>query len=95
MYHMIEKIESVSGEITRSYIGYVDDTYDMSNFITNQNDYYSWIETNKSDLENGNITISSYIESNGGVVYINPSETSSVDGLNLNLIADIDNPEGV
>ena len=96
MYYIIEKIESINGVISRSYIGYVPDTTDRTNFNAKQYNILNWISANKSGLEDGTISTSVYIEAQpNSTIYIAPSTTSTIEDFNLNLISDIDNPEGV
>lgn len=89
-YHIITKIENVNGSITYTNIGYVLSETDAN--IINQNyiSYNNWIETNKTDLENGIKLISEYFTSNP-IVYNNLETTTCIDDFNLSLILDIQN----
>ncbi len=86
MYHVIEKITSNAGVISRNYTGYVNTGSLLDITLTAQSNYYDWLTTNKTALQNGTKTVSEYIEAQpNDTIYINPFDTSTVDGMNLNL----------
>ncbi len=94
MYYIIERLNNVNGQLDRSHLGYVGDDCDLTIFRSNEQLFYDWIENNKTDLENGVISIVDYIDNNG-IVYLASIGTSSIEDMGLSLIVDINNPEGV
>ena len=89
-YYVITKIETVNENITYTNIGYVLSEIEANAINQNYISYNNWIETNKTDLENGIKLISEYFISNP-IVYYNLQNTSCIDDFNLSLISDIQN----
>lgn len=85
-YCIINKIEYINGNIIYIAIGY---TTDMNECQLINDTYYlgfeTWINDNKTDLENDNISISTFFQDNPKVYEVN-TETTSIDGMNLSLI---------
>ena len=95
MYFFIEKLDSVDGQLDRSIIGYVDDSVDFTSFSDDEQAFYDWVEQNKTNLEEGVISTTDYIDANG-VVYLASSGTDDVSCCtNISEIQDINNPEVV
>jgi len=85
-YCIINKIEYVNNQVIYTSFGY---TTDMNECEQINNTYYlpflNWIENNKTDLENDNISISVFFQDNPKVYEAN-MQTTSIDGMNLNVI---------
>jgi len=85
-YCIINKIEYINNQIVYTENGY---TTDMNECQLINETYYSdfknWIDENKLDLENDNISISVFFQDNPKVYEAN-MQTTSIDGMNLNLI---------
>jgi len=63
-YYIIEKIECLEGEVTRSPIGYTMDESKAELANATSADYHSWISENIKDLESQTITVSDYFNNN-------------------------------
>lgn len=90
-YYVVTKIENINGNITYTSVGYVLSESDAQTINTNYyNNYINWIETNKTDLENGIKLIAEYF-TNNVVVFGCCTQTDCIEGLNLSLITNINN----
>jgi hypothetical protein len=89
-YYIITKIENFNGNITYTNIGYVLSELDVETININYNNYNNWIETNKTDLENGIKLISEFFI-NTPIVFGCFTQTTYIEGLNLSLITNINN----
>ena len=82
-YCIVNKIEYVNNQVTYTPFGY---TTDMNECEQINSTYYSpflnWIENNKTDLENNNISISVFFQDNPKVYEAN-MQTTSIDGLDI------------
>ena len=85
-YCIVNKIEYINGNVIYTPVGYVTD---MNECQLINDTYYlgfeNWIESNKTDLENDNISISVFFQDNPKV-YEADTQTTSIEGMNLNLI---------
>jgi len=85
-YCIVNKIEYIDGSVVYNPFGY---TTDMNECEQINSTYYlqflNWIENNKTDLENDNISISVFFQDNPKVYEAN-MQTTSIDGMNLNVI---------
>ena len=89
-YYIITKIENINGNITYTCVGYVLSELDVETININYNNYNNWIETNKTDLENGIKLISEFFI-NTPIVFGCFTQTTYIEGLNLSLITNINN----
>ena len=98
MYYIIRKVHVVDNEIVYTPIGYTQtladqqyiheyDTVDLAN---------AWIATNISGLKAGVIPSTQFfIDNDITHLYIGGWQTRDITDMNLSLISDLDNPEGV
>ncbi len=90
-YYIITKIENINGNITYTSVGYVLSKEDSDTINTNYyNNYINWIQTNKTDLENGIKLITEYF-TNTPIVFGCFTETDCIEGLSLSLTTNINN----
>lgn len=90
-YCIVNKIEYIGGSVVYTPIKYIDNNEALCNQINNDYDTTlgAWIETNKTDLENSVVSISSYFDSTP-IVYIARTISNNIDGLTqLNDISEL------
>lgn len=88
-YYMIEKKDIINGELVNTPVGYVNSVDDI--ILLNAGKYKEfndWIKLNLVGLQSGVINISSYFITNPPF-YFSEWKSTSIDGLNLDLITDI------
>ena len=95
VYHIIHKIQLVNGSLNHTPIGYVESQED-SNIIDSMHysSFETWVEDNRIGLESGNITPALFFDVHP-VIYCGRHTTTDIEGLNLSLITDLNNPESV
>lgn len=82
-YYIVNKITCVNNDLVYTPIGYTTNEEERNSINTNyDNTLGSWIENNKSNLENGTISISVFFETTT-FVYSAYEETTSIEGMNL------------
>jgi hypothetical protein len=91
MYNIINKIELINGVVVYTPIGYSTNTLDIQSInSTYESSFGDWIRNNKNDLESGNIQVSDYFNNNP-ICYTAYQQTTSIEGMNLSEITDIQN----
>lgn len=91
MYYIINKITSNVNNISYTPIGYVE-TIEDGNYISNYSSLNTWVIGNISDIKNEIVTIEDWIVINGPIYSGDHTTEVLPDGLQL--ITDLDNPEG-
>jgi len=92
MYYIIRKVYSNGSSIVREPIGYVENSID-ENYIDSSSTFDNWVESNRQALEDGILLEIEYFDSNP-VFYEGSYSTKVIDGMDLKLITDLDNPGG-
>lgn len=88
-YYIINKIEENNGQLIYTPIGYVTEKSDRDAINSKyESTFGAWVESNKSELENGSIYLSDYfiLDSN---VHSCKQKMSSIEGMGLSEITDI------
>lgn len=91
MYYIINKITAEVNDISYTPIGYVE-TIEDGNYISNYSSMDTWINSNINDIKNEIVTIEDWIAINGPIY--SGDHTTEVVPYGLQLITDLDNPEG-
>lgn len=88
-YCILNKIELVDGNVNFTTLGYLTNMEDCALINENYDSTYgSWIESNRSGLEDGTINISAFFDTTS-VVYKTYQHTTSIEGMGLSEITDI------
>jgi hypothetical protein len=85
-YNIISKIEYINNQVEYTSIGYTTDT-SLVDYIYNNYEliYDSWIDQNRSDLENDIIQVSDFFTQSVNIYSANHT-TTSIDDMNLSEI---------
>lgn len=90
MYCIVNKITCVDNKLVYTPVGYIDNNVSLCNQINldYDNTLGNWIETNKTDLENSQKSISEYFVSDP-IIHVAKTETTNIEGLELIEITDL------
>jgi hypothetical protein len=86
-YYIIDKLELIDGVLVHTSVGYLtsQEAVDAAPEVTTH--FEDWVNNNKADLENGNITLSSHFDTHGKS-YVCNTTTTSVNDMGLSEITD-------
>lgn len=88
-YCILNEIKLVNGNVNFTPLGYLINMEDCALINSNyESTYGNWIDNNRSDLQSGAINISVFFDTTPAV-YEAHQITTSVDGMGLNEITDI------
>lgn len=91
MYYIINKITANVNNIIYTPIGYVE-TIEDSAYISNYQSLNAWLISNIDDVKNEILVVEDWITINGPIYSGDHTTEVMLDGLQL--ITDLDNPEG-
>lgn len=96
MYHIIQKVHVTNNQLTYTPIGYVLSEED-ANYIREGDKIDTaeqWVADNYMALSSGTVTVNDFIsQSDFDHFYVSGLITSSIEGTDLQLITNLDNPE--
>lgn len=81
-YYIIDKIEYLNGEVVYTQIGYTTDPLFKDQINEMYNDFFIFVNENKTGLESGTASISEFF-TNGNYIYSNNTKTTSIDDMGL------------
>ena len=88
-YYILNKIELVDGNVNFTTLGYLTNMEDCALINSKyESTYGSWIESNRSGLEDGTINISTFFDTTPAV-YETYQHTTSIEGMGLSEITNI------
>jgi hypothetical protein len=91
MFYIINKITAEVNDIIYTSIGYVE-SQDDSIYLDNFETFMSWYDANLEDIKTETLIIEDWITTNPTIY--SGSQGTEVRPDNVNLIVDLDNPEG-
>lgn len=86
-YYIIDKLELIDGALVHTSVGYLISQEDVDAAPEICTCFEDWVNNNKADLENGNITLSSHFDTHGKS-YVCNTVTTSIEGMGLTEITD-------
>ena len=84
-YYIIDKLELIDGVLLHTSVGYLTSQEAVDSAPEICTCFDDWVNNNKADLENGNITLSSHFDTHGKSYVCN---TVTTDSSSLTLITD-------
>lgn len=81
-YYILDKIEFINGELIYTPIGYLTSQESLDSISDKLNIFENWIVSNRTDLENGDMDLSNFFETNLHY-YVCNTVTNSIDGMGL------------
>ena len=94
-YYIVSRIEIINSGYSDTPIGYVTSIDDLNtiNSVHHYDDFMSWVMENDASLQSGDTIVSVFFETYP-VIYGGDWYTTTLAGMNLSEITDLNNPEG-
>lgn len=86
-YYIIDKLELIDGVLVYTPMGYLTSQEDVDATPEITTHFEDWVDSNKTDLENGTVLLSDYFDLYQKSYVCNTISTS-VDGMGIDLITD-------